>query len=163
VTLDVRVANDAELALVSEILNEAAAWLAARGQAIWSPDELVPATLAPDVRARHYYLGFAGREALGVFRLTLDDPEFWPEALPGEAAYVHRLAVRRASAGGGVSSALLSFAADEARRRGCRYLRLDCIASRPKLRAIYERFGFRFHSERRTGPYHVARYELGPL
>jgi GNAT superfamily N-acetyltransferase len=74
--------------------------------------------------------------------------------------YVHRLAVRRAFAGATVSHALLRFAADEAKRRGCSALRLDCIASRPKLRAVYERFGFRYHSDHHAGPYHVARYEL---
>ena len=35
-------------------------------------------------------------------------------------------------------------------------------ASRPKLRELYERFGFQFHSFREVGPYYVARY-LYPL
>jgi GNAT superfamily N-acetyltransferase len=161
VELDVRRATETELSLVSEVLNEAAAWLDERGEGIWQTDELSPTTLAEEVRAGFYYLGFDARVAAGVLRLTLEDPLFWPEAGPGEAAYVHRLAVRRAFAGTGVSSALLSWAASEAKRRGCSYLRLDCIASRPKLRALYERFGFRHHSDWRVGPYHVARYELG--
>ncbi len=159
-TLDVRRATAADLELVAVVLNEAAAWLAGHGEAIWAPDELSAATLAPDVRAGYFYVGFVDGEAAGVLRLTLDDELFWPDATLGEAAYVHRLAVRRAWAGGRLSSDLLSFAADEAKRRGCRYLRLDCIASRPKLRAIYERYGFRYHSDRHVGPYHVARYEL---
>jgi GNAT superfamily N-acetyltransferase len=163
VKLEVRRAREDELAVVSEILNEAAAWLATRGAGIWAPDELAVDVLAPDVRAGLYRIGFAGDAAVGVLRLTLDDPEYWPDADPFEAAYVHRLAVRRAWAGGGISSALLSAAAREAKSLGRRYLRLDCIVSRPKLRAIYERYGFRHHSDRVVGPYHVARYELGPL
>ena len=31
-------------------------------------------------------------------RLIDADPDFWPEAEPGEAVYLHRLAVRRAAA-----------------------------------------------------------------
>jgi hypothetical protein len=41
-----------------------------------------------------------------------------------------------------------------------RYLRLDCEASRPRLRAFYESFGFRYHSDKHVGPYHVSRYEF---
>ena len=40
-----------------------------------------------------------------------------------------------------------------------RYLRLDCDASRPKLRRLYEELGFEFHSFRQVGAYYVARYE----
>jgi hypothetical protein len=39
------------------------------------------------------------------------------------------------------------------------FLRLDCEASRARLRAVYERIGIRFHSNKQVGPYFVARYE----
>jgi GNAT superfamily N-acetyltransferase len=78
---------------------------------------------------------------------------------PEQSAYVHRLAVKREFAGGGVSTALLRWAAERARSLGKKYLRLDCEASRPKLRAVYERFGFRHHSDRQVEPYFVSRYE----
>jgi hypothetical protein len=42
---------------------------------------------------------------------------------------------------------------------GRRYLRLDCEASRTRLRAVYERIGFRFHSDKQVGSYFIARYE----
>ena len=32
-------------------------------------------------------------------------------------------------------------------------------ASRARLRAMYEEFGFRHHSDWQAGPYYVARYE----
>jgi GNAT superfamily N-acetyltransferase len=73
---------------------------------------------------------------------------------------VHRLAIRRACAGQGISTALLEWAVDRARTLGKRYLRLDCDADRPRLRAFYERFGFRLHSYRQVGSYYVSRYEL---
>jgi hypothetical protein len=38
-------------------------------------------------------------------------------------------------------------------------LRLDCNASHPRLRGVYEDFGFRHHSERQVGAYFVSRYE----
>ena len=62
-------------------------------------------------------------------------------------------------AGGEVSSALLLWAIARTHTLGRRYLRLDCEASRARLRAVYERVGFRFHSNKQVGPYFVARYE----
>jgi len=73
---------------------------------------------------------------------------------------MHRLAVKRRFAGGDVSIALLDWAAERVRALRHPYLRLDCEASRPRLRAMYERYGFTYHSDRCVGPYLVARYEL---
>jgi GNAT superfamily N-acetyltransferase len=67
--------------------------------------------------------------------------------------------VRRTFAGRGVSSALLEWAVARARALGKQYLRLDCDDDRPRLKALYERCGFRLHSHRQVGPYYVARYE----
>ena len=54
---------------------------------------------------------------------------------------------------------LNDWAVEQARLLGREYLRLDCEASRARLRAVYERFGFVHHSDRKVGPYCVARYE----
>src|SRR5262249_51336905 len=75
----------------------------------------------------------------------------------------HRLAVRRRFAGGEVSSALLLWAIARTHTLGRRYLRLDCVASRPRLQALYEGIGFRFHSNRQVGTYYVSRYEFDVL
>ena len=45
-------------------------------------------------------------------------------------------------------------------RAGRHFLRLDCEASRPRLRAVYERSGFQHHSDRQVGPSYVSRYQL---
>lgn len=80
-----------------------------------------------------------------------------------DSAFVHRRAVRRRFAGGEISSTLIRWAITRTHTLGRRYLRLDCEASRPRLRAVYERFGFRFHSDKQVGPYFVARYEYDLL
>jgi hypothetical protein len=54
---------------------------------------------------------------------------------------------------------LLAWCEKQAAAWGCSQFRLDCDSRRPKLRALYEGLGFRFHSERRVGAYTVARYE----
>lgn len=96
-------------------------------------------------------------------RFQLEDPLFWPDVPQDESAYIHRLGVRRRVAGGVTSKALLEWAVKRTREIGRRYLRLDTDASRQKLRAVYEQFGFRHHSDRTVGPYDVARYEYDVL
>jgi GNAT superfamily N-acetyltransferase len=158
-TIVVRPSRRGESPLVSSILLEAAEWLRERGDPLWSIPELEPDAISIDVDAGCYLLAFAGEEAVGTARLTRDDPLFWPDAVPGEAAYLHRLAVRRSQAGGSLSRIIVTWASAHARSLGCTYLRLDCDAARRRLRSMYEAMGFIFHSERVVGPYTVARYQ----
>jgi GNAT superfamily N-acetyltransferase len=153
--------RDAELVL--GILQEAARWLKQSGMAMWRDDELSPARITGDVEAGLFFVAECDSAVAGVVKFQLEDSLFWPDVPQGQSAFVHRLAVSRRFAGGGISSALLDWAVERARALGREYVRLDCEASRPRLRAVYEKFGFRHHSDRQVGPYFVSRYELGPL
>jgi GNAT superfamily N-acetyltransferase len=144
---------------VSGVLCEAARWLEQCGKVMWRANELLPANVAADVNAGLFFIAECEGEAAGVVKFQLEGELFWPDVPKTESAFVHRLAVRRQFAGSGVSSALLGWAVEQARSQGKDYLRLDCEASRAKLRAVYERFGFKHHSDRQVGPYFVARYE----
>lgn len=155
----VRVAVPSESPVVIALVNEAAAWLEARGIPLWTATELEPRQMVHDVEAGYYVLAFDAQHAVGVMRFTWVDEEFWPEARDGEAGYVHRLAVRRTHAGRQVPRTLLDWAAQQVGRRGRPWLRLDCEARRPKLRALYEGLGFVFHSEHTLGELTVARYQ----
>jgi len=145
------------------ILREAAHWLEQSGMAMWRDDELSPARLTAEVEPGLFFLAEAEGAIAGVIKFQLEDPLFWPDVAPGQSAFVHRLAVRRQFAGSGVSTVLLGWAVERARALGREYLRLDCEASRLRLRAVYEKFGFRHHSDRQVGPYFVSRYEYGPF
>lgn len=156
----IRQATPQDTAQVAEILGQAAQWLRQRGMPMWRDDEFVPSRIKAEVEGGLFFIAEQNGLAAGVVKFQLEDQQFWPDLPAGEAAYVHRLAVRRAFAGGGISSALLSWAVERTRALSRSYLRLDCEASRPKLRAIYEKFGFVHHSDRQVGPYFVARYQL---
>jgi GNAT superfamily N-acetyltransferase len=158
----VRQALPSDIYCVTSILLEAAAWLEQRGMGMWRTNELAAERIAQDVATGSFYVADVG-QPIGTIKFQLTDTEFWPDFPGGDSAFVHRLAVRRDFAGQGVSAALLNFAADHALASGRRFLRLDCEASRTRLRAVYERFGFRHHSDRQVGPYFVARYELDLL
>ena len=159
----VRQARPGEEAIVSAILNEAAAWLQSRGMPLWKQDELSAEMIAAEVADGLYFLAVCDGVPAGTVRFQLSDPLFWPDMPPEDAAYIHRLAVRREFAGGRVPGLLLNWAAERTAAPGRPFLRLDCDASRLRLRAVYERFGFRYHSDRQVGPYLVARSMNCPL
>ena len=148
---------------VAEILGEAARWLEEHGIALWRLDELLPRNVTKDINSGLFFLALVDGEPAGTIRYQLEDPVFWPDVVQDDSAFVHRLAVRKRFAGGEISSALIRWAITRTHSLGRRYLRLDCEASRPRLRAVYERFGFRFHSDKQVGPYFVARYEYDLL
>ncbi len=149
--------EDAEA--VADILKEAAKCLEQEGMPLWRDNELKVERISADVAAGLYFLAECAGDSAGTVRFQLEDTVFWPEARPKDATYIHRLAVRRRYAGTGLSTALLNWAVARTNMLGRRYLRLDCDASRPRLRAIYESFGFQYHSNRQVGPYLVSRYE----
>jgi GNAT superfamily N-acetyltransferase len=95
-----------------------------------------------------------------VFRFQLDDVTYWPEIESGSSAFVHRLAVHPRVQGFDLAHTLLAHAVHLARVEGRRYLRLDCASGRPKLRGVYERFGFRLHSQKQFRTAFVDRFEL---
>ena len=158
--LAIRQAAAGDTPVISDILLEAAHWLQREGAPMWRDDEVTPERIASDVSVGSFYLAESAGEAIGTLKFQLSDPIFWPDVPTDESAFIHRVAVRRHFSGGTASSALLAWAAERAHALGRRYLRLDCEASRLRLRAVYERFGFQHHSDRHVGPYFVSRYEL---
>ena len=159
-SIDVTVAAPEDTAAIQQMLAEAAEWVDALGVVMWAEDERNPAATATEVAAGQFAIATIDGDPAGAIRFQTEDLLFWPDIAQERSAFVHRLVVSRRYKGRGVATALLGWAADRARRMGKTHLRLDCDANRPKLRALYERFGFRFHSYRQVGPHHVSRYEL---
>jgi GNAT superfamily N-acetyltransferase len=159
VKIVIRQALPQDVKVVSDILGEAARWLDQSGMGMWKAGELSPSNIAEDVNASLFFLAERKGEAAGTVKFQLEDLVFWPDVPQDQSVFVHRLAVKRDFAGGDVSSALLQWAVERTRSLDRRFLRLDCEASRPRLRAIYERFGFRHHSNKQVGTYFVSRYE----
>lgn len=153
-------ANDA--AVIQDMLEEAAQWVDALGVVMWDEGELDRGRVERETAAGQFFVAEIEGDPAGAVRFQLEDQLFWPDLEGDDSAFIHRLVVRRRYKGLGVSTALMEWAVSHARSLGKTYLRLDTDASRPKLRELYERFGFQFHSFREVGPYYVARY-LYPL
>ena len=159
--IEVRHATDRDVDAIETTHQEVSAWLDAACMPMCVDKELSCERIAQEVSDGLFPFASVNGEVAGTVRFQLDDQEFWPDLPPGHgSAFIHRLAVRRASARQGVSKALLAWSANHARALGRKYLRLDCDANRAALRRLYEGFGFQYHSSRQVGPYFVARYEL---
>lgn len=95
--------------------------------------------------AGELYVVREGRRIVGTLVFSATPPGYARAALAGRKTdgYLEAFAVHRDYAGGGIGAALLAWAEQEARGRGLAYLRLDCWAENPALRAYYRRAGFR--------------------
>ena len=155
----VRQATIKDAGIVSDILHEAALWLKQRNMTLWGEREISTTVVRSDIQSGLFYIAFYEDCAAGVVKFQTEDLVFWSDIPHQDSAFIHRLAVRRNFAGGSISTALMRWAVDRSRQLGKRYLRLDCDAQRLSLRLVYEKFGFRHHSDRQVGTYFIARYE----
>src|ERR1051326_9359176 len=81
------------------LIREAAAWLIAKGEPLWGPNETSFEELVRFTRAGELVTGRVDGELAACMYLHNEDKLFWPDDPPAEAFYIHRLAVARKYAG----------------------------------------------------------------
>ncbi len=151
-----RRARPEDVERAAAILEEAAGWLRSRGIEQW-PARFQREVIADDIRCRDCYLAWEGAEPVGTFCLQDADQQMWGDR-PPDALYLHRLAVRRSHAG--LGRELLAWAERATAEAGKRYVRLDCWAANPGLRAYYERAGYVHQGEKwLSGGFTASLYE----
>jgi ribosomal protein S18 acetylase RimI-like enzyme len=155
--LEVVRATESDVDEVLDLLAEAAAWLRERSIEQWPP-RFPREQIAASVARGETYLARSGDVTAATIALQWDDSFFWGERSP-DAGYVHRVAVRRPFAGRGLGVELLDWADGRIAARGRRYLRLDCKAENPRLRAYYERLGFEHRGDVERGTWRASLYE----
>lgn len=161
--MELRIAkvNTINITEFSSILLDAAKWMISKNFRNWDPSDFTAGSILERNDINELFLCYYGCEAVGCLKLQSRDNIFWPDDPWGEALYVHKLAVRREFAGKGISAFMLDWAKEQAKSRGCRYLRLDCIADRKKLCDIYEKQNFVKIDERLVfGKYPSAFFEI---
>jgi GNAT superfamily N-acetyltransferase len=131
--------EDAGAALA--ILREVAQWLIDIDRPLWRVESFQLDDLRRAALARELVLGLEPSGPVASMLLQTRDDIYWPNDPPGEALYIHKVAVRRSAAGQQWSSRLIAFADQQARDAGARFLRLD-TAARIELLSLYQRHGF---------------------
>jgi GNAT superfamily N-acetyltransferase len=160
-TWQVRRVYGAEALEAIDILHEASTWTATFGAPVWAFGSFTAEEQARIAAAGEQIGGFENAHMVACMRLQKSDSVYWPDDPPGEALYLHKLAVRRSASGKGWTGRLVDWGADECRKAGARALRLDTIAN-DKLPRHYEALGFRFVDEtsERVGGVPIVRMEL---
>lgn len=130
-------------ARAAAIMREVAAWGRERGLRVWPEEWLTPEQLLTDeARAENFYVAEADGEEACALILQWSDREWWPDAPPFEAGYLHKLCVRRRFAHRGMAARVVEAAKAECARRGVRRLRLDTGAGESVVRDVYLAAGF---------------------
>lgn len=142
---NVRVACSGDIDEVVRLMHDAAAWMSAKGTPAWDVARIDRTFAETFVLRSELLVASCSDGIVGCCTLSAEDPEFWPDALKGEAAYLHKLAVRRTHAGRGVSSALIE---------ACRHAGGAGLDEKPEHREA------RFLSDGRQGGYSIYRFHV---
>lgn len=149
-----------DVSAASSVLMASAVDRAARGEELWLPQSLTPERLGKYYPPEGWQVAWHGGQPAGCYVLLDRDPLFWPDDPEGEAMYLHKLAVHPDVQGQGLARTLLQRASQQAAQGGRACLRLDTATQRPKLRAVYESFGFHHVADRIVKSWAVSLYEL---
>ncbi len=160
VTAPVLILQPAPLDLIVPVLRASSLDREARRQPMWTPESLSAEALAEQYPDGQAYAGRLEGEVVAAMILLPTDPHFWPGDPPGEALYLHKLAVHPQWQGRGLARQMLDGAVRLTQHRGRPWLRLDTAAERPALRALYEDYGFRLMREGQMQGWPAAWYEL---
>jgi GNAT superfamily N-acetyltransferase len=145
------------VAEVGALLDEATVWVGERGYEQW-PLPYPRDEIAAAIERREVYVAELDGDIVATVTLLWDDPMYWGDR-PPDAAYVHKLAVRRACAGQRIGSAIVEWADRTAAAAGRQFLRLDCLGDNPGIRAYYEELGFEHRGDLVVNGKNMAIYE----
>ncbi|HYV02300.1 MAG TPA: GNAT family N-acetyltransferase [Actinomycetota bacterium] len=162
--VEVRPATADELDTAAGVLEDALRWAAARGFESWpagtfhDPHGWGRTVLRHALEVDGLFLVERSGRAVATLSLFPEDEVFWPGAGP-DGLYLHRFAVRRSASGTGVGAEALAWCEAEVRRRGRRFLRLDCVAENPGIRRYYETAGFEHRGDMVVNELGFSLYE----
>jgi len=144
-SLVIRKASVMDASAILILWQDAAKWLQAKGIDQWNPEGF---TLERVIKYMNngsdIYLAQLIDEYVGTFTITWKDPFIWGELDNSESGYIHKLAVDRKFKGLGIGHKLLRLAEDEIRKKGKKFIRLDCMADNIKLNQYYRDYGYQY-------------------
>jgi GNAT superfamily N-acetyltransferase len=144
---NIKIIQDCDIAI--GIMHNAGKWLVESGlnpEEYFLPQNMNHKYLLKYVEPNEFYVVLVdNKPAASVVLQENERNQSW-ECVDGkdkkEALYIHWLSVNREFAGKGLPRIVLDFAITEAKEKGYKLIRLDTIASQPKLRKVYDDLGF---------------------
>ena len=109
----------------------------------WNYEEVTWEAFSKTYTVEDYYVGKLGTTVVcGMFIVDVDDL-YWPEVEQGKYLYLHKICVDPAYSKRGFSDQMITYFKEKGRAEGHDEVRLDVREKKDKLRAMYERNGFR--------------------
>jgi GNAT superfamily N-acetyltransferase len=156
---EIRGIQKSQVADFSIVLQDVVGWLDSIGQSLWTGDQVSSIGLLNKYGIDEIYVGYiSGRPICGAV-IQEEDRFFWPDVLPYESLFIHKLGVVREYKRKGISSLFIDWVIERARELKKKYVRLDCAGDRPKLCAFYEKHGFQKVDRRMIGNLDTAFLE----
>lgn len=142
----------------SELLLAVVCDLHAKGQDLWREDQISLEGLRAQYKSDELYLAKSQGIVQGVVFLQRMDPYFWPEILPGESLFLHKLAIHPLYRKLNKGREIIQLAEDEASKRKLKWLRLDCDDREP-LHRFYLTNNFSLLDIQSKDGFTFARYQ----
>ena len=158
--LEIELARVQDADAIAAVRTEAAKWLVDHQKPNDWPVPFPVGLVLGDINRRilHVVRVTDSDRLAGTITLDWSDVENWGVQAP-DAGYVHGLAVSPELRGRQIGKEMLDWADRQVRRRGRRYLRLDCMVENFELRHYYELLGFVFRGNGLSATNKAALYE----
>lgn len=150
-----------------KVIKNAGQWLKDSGREVsfwWEPSNLDSDFFSKFAKDNEFYVVLENGKPVGAAIIqeaqnlqdwsSVDVESYTP------AIYLHYLAVERDWAKKGISDSLLDVAKEIAKAEDVNLVRLDTNADEPKLRGVYEDYGFKPVKELDEGDHRTILYEL---
>ena len=126
------------------IMKEVADWGRTKGLRVWrdewlTRDELITAEAQPE----NFCIGVIDGQCACAFILQWSDSEYWKNSPKYQAAYLHKLCVRREFAHREMTKSVVDAIKKICRDRSIKYIRLDTRLDEKVIRKIYLDAGFK--------------------
>lgn len=140
-TLEIR---NGEVDKAIEIMREVAEWGRNKGLRVWLENWLTADQLITDeARPENFYVGSINGEDVCSFILQWQDNEWWENSPRYEAAYLHKLCVRRTYAHMKMTCKVIECIKEECKKYDVNCIRLDTANDEEVVKQIYLNLGFK--------------------
>lgn len=156
----IKQADENDILTIEKILLDAVMWMKkSKMQNQWNEDSIKWNFLSSDYQINNFYIDYQNGIPAACIAITDLDQKYWSEIPQKKSLYIHKLAVKRAFSGKGISKELINYAKKLSLKNGADSLRLDCDLQRNKLRTLYESEGFMYVATKKSGNnYDMALY-----
>lgn len=142
--IEIKQASDKDTDLIESLYLKKIDQLASKGIVQWETNEVMWDELSNSYLPENFYIVYRDEIAVGAFVVVDYDPTYWLNDKPKEALYIHKVMVLDEAEKQGISDMMLTHFKQLGIEQGYDVVKLDVREYKTKLRAFYERNGFKW-------------------